>query len=329
MEIAVKFNRCALAALGVVLVFFGALQAAGMEQVVQIRGKHLAAQEVLHQVEVQTGMVFRFPFDDKFDHHGDYDNEVKVSEVVAAFMDYHREYNHLDLELVERGRGRYLFKTKGEGEKQPASPGLSDIAAPAGEALPAPVTKPGTRGLDVQIVERGNRESQPFTSHFGTRDAQKPASAPMAAPAEKPGKAAPTPKTSFKERVKSRWGFFTQGKPGAGPDQSHFVSFANSGLLAGFLAPRVLPSRVLAEGEQEAQGDVQVHRDDENGKAKRFFGSYDSDFYRVALAGRIGLAPGLEGSLEIAGLSHSGDYRIAGIRSGGLDVAFSDAVLTV
>jgi len=80
---------------------------------VRVKGENLSAKEVLLQVEKQLGIQIDLDLEDKFGFVKNYDDEVSVGQIVDAVISYYREFNHLDLEAVQRaGRKISLRRVK-------------------------------------------------------------------------------------------------------------------------------------------------------------------------------------------------------------------------
>lgn len=333
-----------------------------MDRIVLVRGQKLNSQDVLKQVEEQTGLHFEFAFEDRYGYRADYNNKVPVQEVMEAFKNYHRDFNNLDLELLRRSERGYVFAIKRdklvEPQDQPEAlppPRRSEAVAPRAEA---PASK--GRDLQVEIVDRQRETSSSFLRFFQRKESEKPAGKEP----EKPVKKDPAPpprveaakgpaKLESLEDVESMKaerpaaGKVAAGKPKAGRSsgpgrlssffagngqpvrETHFSVFDNAGMLTGFMAPPILPSRLLENGRTEVGVSGVFLREDGSARTGALRGSYDGDLYMVHLGARIPFTPGIEAVLDLPAGMHTGTFRVAGFPNRDLSFAMSDAVVGV
>lgn len=108
-----------------VSLLFGELDTDNDGKKVKIKGEALGAHQVLEQLQSQLDLKIQLDVPDTYGFKQSYDHHVTVEQVIQAVVDYYRDFNKVNLELLKRGKHRIILRERLERKPEPV-PAVED-----------------------------------------------------------------------------------------------------------------------------------------------------------------------------------------------------------
>jgi hypothetical protein len=86
---------------------------------VKIKGEALTAHQVLEQVQSQLDLKIQLDVPDTYGFKQVYDHHVTVEQVIQAVVEYYRDFNQVNLELLKRGKHRIILREQMDQKPDP------------------------------------------------------------------------------------------------------------------------------------------------------------------------------------------------------------------
>lgn len=121
---------------------------------VKIKGEALSAHQVLEQVQSQLDVKIQLDVPDTYGFKQAYDHHVTLEQVIQAIVEYYRDFNKVNLELLKRGKHRIILRERLEQKPEPVP--TVEEAKKRVEAETQPKESGRITDLEEPVSERPN-----------------------------------------------------------------------------------------------------------------------------------------------------------------------------